>query len=1019
MFFHSNKANITAMKNFSVIILLLFGFSVFAMADTFHVDGTVSDKRSGESLIGVSVLEVGTTNGTVTDFDGHFSLNVQKGAKIQFSYIGYTNVECVAEANMHILMGENTEVLEELVVTGYTVQRKADLTGAVGVMDMSNSISEGNANMVSSLQGRLAGVQVNADAAPGAEGSNIRIRGISSINGSDPLYVIDGIATTENLNSLNPADIESIQVLKDAASASIYGSRAANGVIVITTKRAKKDRLTVNLSYSASLQTIAKKFNMLNTEQWGKVYLQAVNNAGITPSVNTLKFYDKNGNPLANAANTNWQDEVYHPAWTHNVNANVASSSEKANVYFSGAYIDQKGMMDQSYYNRFSARVNSDFKIGKWVKVGENLMVARWKKNGFETQSDGGIPYIAMRQHPALPVYNADGSFANPMTLVSSDIANPVQTLYNGRDNTDESWRIFGNAYIEVNPWVKGLVLKSNIGIEHLKGLSNSLGRKVQETDNNSVSRGYAQGTTWTWTNTLAYNNTFKDIHHLSALLGIEAIGYKSENMFASRKGYAYETNNYMVLNAGTEAQTNSGTNAEWGLFSFFAKADYNFRDLILASFTIRRDATSRLYYENNSGWFPSASLAWRITELSAWPQNNVLTDWKLRAGWGTNGNAAIGNWYSMYNIYSYDLGNAAYDLAGSNSTTTAGVKIVSTGNKNIKWETTTQYNVGMDFGLINNSLTIAIDGYYKATKDMLTVPPTLSVAGENAGYWQNTGDMLNYGVEVQINYHSPDYSGFSWDGGLNLSHNKNKVVKLNEGQKSIGGDIRLMEGQAMGVYYGYVCDGIFQNMEQVYNHATQTGAAPGRLMYRDIDGDGIITDADQCIIGDPNPKLSMGLNLDFRYKGISLGLFFNSDLGFDIFNATRKQLDFMSYGNEFTNRGANLVNAWTPENTSATIPAVSMVDNNNETRMSSYFVEDGSYLKLKYIKLGYDLPKKALTPWHCENLNLFFQVENVFTATKYSGLDPELPLGVYGARVDNAAYPRARTFSFGLNLQF
>lgn len=986
---------------------------------TVTVNGIVLDKETGEAIIGASIVEKGTTNGTVTDFDGNFVLTVQDKATVEVSYVGYATQSLDATAEMRVLLGEDSEALEELVVVGYQTQRKADLTGAVGVMNMKNSISEGNANMVSSLQGRLAGVQVNADAAPGAEGSNIRIRGISSINGSEPLYVIDGIATTENLNSLNPADIESIQVLKDAASASIYGSRAANGVIVITTKSAKKDRLSVNLSYSASLQTIAKKFNMLNTDQWGQVYLQAVQNAGISPSVNTLKFYDVEGKPLANAVNTNWQNEVYHPAWTHNVNASVASSSEKANVYFSGAYIDQKGLMDQSYYNRFSARVNSDFKIGKWVKVGENLMVARWMKNGFATQSDGGIPYIAMRQHPALPVYNSDGTFASPMSLVSSDIANPVQTLYNGRDNTDESWRIFGNAYIEVNPWVKGLTLKSNIGIEHLKGVSSSLGRKVLPTDANSVSRGYSQGTTWTWTNTASYANTFKDVHHVTALLGVEAIGYKTENFFASRKGYAYETANYMVLNAGTEAQTNSGGNAEWGLFSFFGKADYNYHDLILASITIRRDATSRLYKEGNSGWFPSASLAWRITELPMWPQNKVLSDWKLRAGWGTNGNAAISNWYSMYNIYTYDLGNAAYDLDGTGTTTTAGVKISSTGNKDIKWETTTQYNVGMDFGFLGNALTVTFDAYLKDTKDMLTVPPTLSIAGENAGRWQNTGNMRNYGFELQVDYHSPSYHGFTWDAGFNLSHYKNKIVKLNDGQESIGGDIRLMKDQAMGVYYGYVCDGIFQNEEQLYNHAQQPGAGLGRLMYRDINGDGVITDADQCIIGDPNPDLSMGLNLDFKYKGISLSFFFNSELGFDIFNATRKQLDFMSYGNEFTNRGANLINAWTPENINATIPAVSMVDNNNETRMSSYFVEDGSYLKLKYIKLGYDLPKKWLDPWHCQGLNIFAQVENVFCATKYSGLDPELPLGVYGARVDNAAYPRARTFSFGVNLAF
>ncbi|MBR3648152.1 MAG: TonB-dependent receptor [Paludibacteraceae bacterium] len=926
-------------------------------------------------------------------------------------------------------------MLEEVVVTGYTTQRKADLTGSVAVMDMSKPQSEASANMLSSMQGRLAGVQITTDAAPGGGNSTIRIRGISTVNGSDPLYVIDGIATNENLNSLNPGDIESIQVLKDASSASIYGSRAANGVIIITTKRGKKDRLSVNLGYSASLQTVARTHKMLNAEQWGTVYGQAALNAGIAP---THPFYTfaADGtatlNPSITYTNTNgeavtlvptntvWQNAVYSPAWTHNVNASVAASTEKGNVYFSGNYMKQDGLVNETYYERLSARVNSDFNIGKWVKVGENLMVARWKDNGCGTQDDRGIPSLTLMQHPALPYKDANGNFVSPLQVLKSDYANPVQQLYLGRDNNTVSWRIFGNAFVEVHPGIKELTLKSNIGIEHVQYLSNTYTRKAEPTAVNSFSRGYGQGDTWTWTNTAAYANVWNEVHHFDALFGTEAIGYKFQDVGGTRKGYAFEDVNYMVLNSGSESQTNYGGTSAWGLFSIFAKADYNYADRYLISATVRRDATSRLYIKNNSGWFPSFSAAWRFTAESFFPEQSYFTDGKIRVGWGTNGNAAISNFYSAYSTYTYDIGNSSYDLNGSNSATVTGIKVASTGNKDLKWETTMQTNVGLDLAFFNNSLTTSLDWYLKDTKDMLTVPPVLSVAGENATKFMNTGDMRNWGVEWMVDYRSKNYNGFSWGANFNLSHYKNTVVKLNDYVHSIGGDIRLIEGQAMGVYYGYVNDGIFQNQQQVAEHAIQQGAAPGRLIYRDLNGDGTITDADQCIIGDPNPDLSMGLNLDFKYKGLTVSFFFNSDLGFDIINSTKNLTDFAWNGlATANNRGIRILDAWTPENPNATIPAVSLSNNNNENRMSTYFVEDGSYVKMKYIKVGYDLPNKVLTPWHCQGLNIFAQLENVFTITKYSGLDPELPLGTYGARVDNGSYPRARTFSLGINLAF
>ena len=1021
-------------KRVILAFLWMLCFTAFAQAQV-TATGVVVDAATGEPIIGASVLEEGTSNGTITDFDGNFSLSVGKDAMVVISYVGYKAQQLFPKANMKVSLAEDSEVLEEVVVTGYTTQRKADLTGAVSVMDMSKPVSEASATMLSSMQGRLAGVQITTDAAPGGGNSAIRIRGISTINGSDPLYVIDGIATTENLNSLNPGDIESIQVLKDASSASIYGSRAANGVIIITTKRGKKDRLSVNLGYSASLQTVARRHKMLNAEQWGNVYGQAAINAGLTPAHpfytftadgtatlnSVVNYIDGEGNPATIVpTNTDWQDAVYSPAWTHNVNASVANSSEKGNVYFSGNYMNQAGLVDETYYERLSARLNSDFKIGKWVKVGENLMVARWKNNGCDVQNDRGIPSLTLMQHPALPVKNEDGTFVSPLQVLKSDYANPMQQLYLGRDNNSVSWRIFGNAFIEVNPWVKGLTLKSNIGIEHVQFLNNTYARKAEPTAVNSMSRGYGQGDTWTWTNTIAYQNVWDKKHHFDALFGTEAIGYKFQDVGGSRKGYAFEDVNYMVINSGSDSQTNYGGTSAWGLFSIFAKADYNYADRYLFSVTVRRDATSRLYYKNNSGWFPSFSAAWRFTAEPFFPEQEWMTDGKVRVGWGTNGNAAISNLYSAYSTYTYDIGNSSYDLYGTNNSTVTGIKVASTGNPDLKWETTMQTNVGLDMAFFSNTLTMSLDWYLKDTKDMLTIPPVLSVAGENAAKFMNTGNMRNWGIEWQLDYRSKDYNGFSWGANFNLAHYKNTVVKLNDNVHSIGGDVRLIEGQPMGVYYGYVTDGIFQNKQEVSDHAIQQGAAPGRLRYRDINGDGRITEDDQCIIGDPNPDLTMGLNLDFKYKGLTLSMFFNSELGFDIINSTKNLTDFAWNGlASANNRGEAILNAWTPQNPNATIPAVSLSNNNNENRMSTYFVEDGSYFKMKYIKLSYDLPQRVLKPWHCQNLNIFAQVENIFTITKYSGLDPELPLGGYGARVDSGAYPRARTFTLGLNLTF
>ena len=990
-----------------------------------EITGTVTDAMG--PVIGATVMEKGTSNGTVTDFDGNFTIKVEAGKTLVFSYIGYDSQELPAKNGMEVMMKENAKELAEVVVVGYQTQRKADLTGAVAVMDMKGPISESDPNMLNSMQGKLAGVDIVTDAAPGGGSSTIRVRGMSTVNACDPLYVIDGVATNENLNSLNAADIESIQVLKDASSASIYGSRAANGVIIITTKKGKSGKMNINLNYNAALQTVAKKYETLSATQWGEAYWQAAKNDGIAPTAASA-LYGTGATPQLvesvngiKTANTDWQKEVYDAAWTNNLSASISNASDKGSYLFSANYINQNGLMTNTFYKRISGRVNSTYNFNKYVRVGENLMVARWENRGADTNGDRGIPYTAMRQHPAIPVYSAPGVYADPVAMLGSDIDNPVQTLYNMRDNQNTSWRIFGNAYLDIMP-IKGLTLKSNIGIEHVQYLNKSLTRNVRATDdtaNRAVSSAYGQGDTYTWTNTANYLFDIKGQHHFNILAGTEAIKYVFEDLAATRKDYAFEDADYMQIGAGSGTMTNGGGKQEWALFSLFGKIDYNFADRYLFSATLRRDQTSRLSKDNNSGIFPAFSAAWRVSEEKFWPKNKIVDNVKFRAAWGQNGNSAISNNYAAYSTYVFDLGNGAYDLNGTNTNVVSGIKVATTGNPDLKWETTTQTNIGIDAYLLDNSISLTLDYYWKNTKDMITIPPVLSVAGENADKYMNTGEMKNHGFELNLGYHSPQYGDFSWDGNFNLSMYRNELVHLNNERSVLGGDFRLIEGQPMGVYYGYVSDGIFQTADEVSNHAIQEGKGVGRLKYRDMNGDGEVNEADRCIIGDPNPDFGMGLTLTANYKNWSLSTFFSGEFGFDIYNGTRKQLEFMTYGNLYTNRGVDVLNAWTPENTGASIPALTTVDDNNETRMSTYFVEDGSYMKCKYIKLSYRFDQPWMKTIGLSALNVYGQVENVFTITKYSGLDPEVPLSTYGARIDNGPYPRARTFSVGLNVSF
>ena len=1017
------------MKRSFLFALFACFMAVVAHAQDISVHGTVLSRQDGEPLIGATVMSEATGKGVATDIDGNFEITVPGKSKLTVSYVGYNPTTVTAEPSMTVYLDENSAVLNEVVVVGYQTVRKADLTGAVSVMNMKEPLSENSGNILSSMAGKLPGVNVVPSAEPGATGS-IQIRGMASaMQGNSPLYIVDGVPT-DNINIINPSDIESMQVLKDAASASIYGSRAANGVVIITTKHGKGDKLTINVNYALSAQTVAKKYDLLNAEEWGQAYWTASKNSGLIPGSdpNIAKIYGTGdtpvlqkfigGDPNYPVVDTDWQDEIYRTAWTNNLTATVANNGDKGSVLFSLNMIDQQGNLRTSKYRRFSGRVNSVYNFNKYITVGENLLVAQWTNQGAEVYGARGIPMLAVQALPAIPVKGLDGSWSVPFQLIANDKQNPMQMLSNAADNDHQSWRILGNAFLQVMP-VDGLTIKTNIGIEHSQYMNTNLNRREYESLTNSVFSEYVQGDTWTWTNTANYVKTFAEKHHLNALIGTEAISYNSRFVNAERQNYMFEDSDFMQVGAGSTIYGAGGGRDAWSVFSLFAKADYNFDDRYLVSATIRRDENSRFSKKNRAGIFPAASAAWRPSAEPFWPVNDAVTDLKIRYSWGMNGNAQIGQLYPTYSTYRYDNGNGAYDITGSNSLTTPGIILAASGNPDLKWETTTQHNIGLDVLFLNGTLNLTADYYIKKTTDMLTLPPALDVAGENASIWVNTGEMKNTGWELSLGYNSPSYGDFSWNGSVNVAQYRNELVRLNSRQEFIGGDCRLIPGQPMGVYYGYVCDGIFQNDVEVANHAVQHGAAPGRLKYRDLDGDGQITDNDRCIIGDPNPALSMGLNLAFKYKAFTLDMFFSGDFNFDIINTMKAQLTSMNSGTLATNRGKEILNAWTPTNTNTDIPALSLTDDNNEARFSSYLVENGSFLKMKYIKLSYMLPEKVARAIGGRSIDVYGQVENVFTITGFSGLDPELLPGTYGGRWNDGGWVRPRTFTLGVNLAF
>ena len=1023
--------------------------SAFAQNEDITVSGTVVD-NNGEPVIGASVIQKGTSNGAVTDLDGHFSVKVPKGTTLTISYIGFSTQDVKAAPNLQIKLVENSKELSEVVVTGYQIQRKADLTGAVSVVKTEGLTTSPDADPMKSLQGKIAGMTITDTGSPSGT-ATVRIRGIGSFNSSqDPLYIIDGVPMTAgSLNTLNSNDIESMQVLKDAASASIYGSRAANGIIIITTKHGKKnDRINVDFTSNLTAQfyTSQSKMKLLDTKGYATAMAQAAlndgldpeayaNNYGLTlnapqgvgitvwnPSTSQYVNYTVNGryNGYINSkqtmgfSDTDWIDAISRTGFSQNYNVAISKATDKASELFSLGYKNNSGILKYTNFESLSARMNTSFNINKVVTVGENFTLS------YNKQVDSAPMENALKMAPTVPVYEKDGTtFTGPVGGMS-DRQNPLRELYHNKDNHLDYWRVFGNAFIDIKPF-KGLVFRSNFGIDYTTSFINAITHTyASDIVNNNIAKtdlGQTNNTNYTWSNTLNYLFDIKAQHHFNVLLGSEINKQSSVDFHALSEGYALEDVDYMWPNAATGTMRNTGAKVGYRLASFFGKADYNYADLLLASFTLRHDGSSRFGSKHRWGNFPAASLGFRFSQLM---KEKWLDDAKLRLSWGKTGNQGIDN-NAHYGLYVTDYGldrvtSTAYDLylAGS-GTFPSGYRATQTANDDLKWESTTQYNIGLDYTLFQNSLYGTIDAYIKNINDMLINPAYLAAMGEGGARWSNGPSLRDWGMEFTLGYRKTLACGLGLNLNGNLDFYRNRVTSLptsTTGSYAHTTKQNLVEAKKpYGSIVGYVADGIFQNQEEVAKSG-QPGARVGGLKYADLDDNGVINQEDETWILDPVPAFSYGLNIGLTYKNFDFTMFWQGVANVDVYNNQKFQTDFWSLTDAGSNKGSRLLGAWTTDNTSSSIPALTTNNTGDEGRVSSYFVENGSYLKLRTLQIGYTFPKSLLSKLFVQSARVYFSGQNLLTikSNSLTCSDPENP---------NWNYPLASSLSFGLQIGF
>lgn len=976
----------------------------------------------GLPVIAANISQKGTNNATITDLNGNFTLNVTgRQPVLVISYIGYvtTEVNVSGRAFVEVVLQEDVAALDEVVVVGYGTMRKKDVTGAVSSVRSGEITKNATSNVMQAIAGKMSGVQVVQNSGTPGGDVSILIRGVGTINDASPLYVIDGVPVSGGMWYLNPNDVESIDVLKDASATAIYGSRGANGVVMVTTKQAQEGHTEINFDYSYGIQHSAKTYKMLDASQYAALHNEMRTNAGPEYSLNPA-FAD----PESLGAGTDWMDAIFRTAPMQKVNLSMLGGNQKISHATSLGYYTQDGIMKNSSYNRLSLQSNISSKLASNITVRANVNLSAENRR---TQPVSTVIQNAMRILPSIPIYDDNGEYAGPTGNAewNGNALNPV-AIINEQNYRMKGFRMLSNISLE---WeiIKGLKFKTTGGAELGYDYNNlyipkyKWGMNESKNTMQTVTSAYEQ--LYLWDNTLNYDKAFGK-HRINAMIGTSYQEYKKESVSAAGSGRASELTT--ELDNATKATDVGGNSYRWALMSYMARLHYSYDDRYLLTATFRADGSSKFGKDNRFGYFPSFAAAWNIGNEAFMQSVKPVSLLKLRAGYGQTGNQNIGA-YAFADKLSV---NGVYNFGSQRGFESNLVNLIYPyllSNPSVKWESVEQYNVGLDIGFLQNRIVANLDFYVKNTRDMLTkkpVPQTSGTSLEQADWPPvNIGKVLNRGFEFTVN--TKNFVGeFKWETSLNMSFNHNEVVSIG-GPEILNGVSLIREGQPINSFYGYELGGIYQTLDEVFtgpvmenrapdkaSHNPYKNTSPGDMWFVDVDGNGEINDLDRTVIGNPSPDCIFGFNNTFSYKNFDLSIFFQGALGNQVWNGVRASHESM---NSTYNQLATTLERWTGEGSSYSMPRAIYADPNNNSRASTRWLEDGAYAKLKNLTFGYTLPEKWIRKAKMKALRLYVSLDNLCTITNYSGLDPEAGL----SGLDYGVYPSARTYMFGVSVKF
>lgn len=1004
------------------ILLCLALISLCSYAQT-TMKGVVTSATDKEPLIGATIQVKGTSNGTITGINGDYSLtNVSSDAVLVFSSIGFETQEIRVgnQTVIHVILKESSEMIDEVVVIGYGVVKKSDLTSSISTVKGERITEATTGNAMDALQGKINGVQITSGGGPGTT-PKVLIRGVTTVNGTDPLYVVDGMPVGGNINFLNSNDIESMEVLKDASAAAIYGTRASNGVILITTKKGVAGKTKFNFSTSVGFQTLSKP-DMAKASEYEQVFKTRYTNDNRTPTWNGK-------DNITDTEGTDWWNEVVNKtALVQNYAFSVSGGNDKLTYNLSVGYFRNNSQYDVGYWDKINARLNTEYTFNKYVKMGFDMAPR------MESWDDTpGLFSAAMSMDPTTPVFRpesewTDNVYDNYQRSYNNQEWNPAASLARQNKNSRE-YGFIVNPYLQLMP-VQGLVLRTQFGANaHIRRSDEFTPQfyidALEQSTLSYVSREMKEWLDWNWTNTASYMTTIAKKHNLNTMAGFTAERFAEYKVKASRDDVPNNSDNLQEVNAGTKNEKGEGTTSFSTLLSYLGRVMYNYDGRYYLTASIRADGSSKFPKGNKYAIFPAVSAAWRVISEGFMQDQSVFNNLKVRAGWGRVGNQNIDNSAYLTTLTSSDY------VFGSDRVT--GTTISSVGNNTLKWETVEDYNFGIDMSFLDSRLDVTLDLYQKKSKDMLYKKQNIFAVGYpdwNSQVWMNIGSMKATGWELGINWNDK-VADFRYNVGINLSAVKNKAIKFSgDGPILTGGFngdqiIRNEDGGLISRFYGYVADGIFQNWTEVYAHTDQNGtllqkdAQPGDIRFKNLNNDGVIDENDKTWIGNPYPDLMMGINLGFNYKNFDFKANFYGTFGNDIYNKTKGLYSGTNGQNVYA---GTLNKAWHGEGTSYSTPRLSYSDlNQNYTRVSSFFVEDGSFMRCKLMQFGYTLPKSLVRG---TDIRLSFSAQNLFTITSYSGMDPERPQigndgSVIETGIDGIAYPNPRTFLFGIDFKF